>query len=126
MSLPSLVLAAVAAGLYAAGLYLVMQRPLLRILLGFILLGHAANIALLLAGGAAGAPPLLPLPGAGEPVADPLPQAMALTAIVITFGTTAFALALAYRAWRATGQDQVRDDVEDRRLAGDEPPGGSR
>ncbi|WP_406725127.1 hypothetical protein WJ438_11330 [Streptomyces sp. GD-15H] len=41
---------------------------------------------------------------------------MALTSIVITFGLTAFLTALAYRSWRLSGSDEVRDDVEDRRI----------
>ena len=45
---------------------------------------------------------------------DPLPQALALTAIVITFAVTAFLLALAYRSWLLTRDDEVQDDVEDR------------
>ena len=51
---------------------------------------------------------------------DPLPQALVLTAIVISLGTTAFVLAMAYRSWQLTGHDDVQDDVEDpaiRRLA---------
>ena len=46
-------------------------------------------------------------------MSDPLPQAMVLTAIVITLGTTAFGLALAYRSWQLTGTDDVQDDLED-------------
>ncbi|HEX2577011.1 MAG TPA: NADH-quinone oxidoreductase subunit K, partial [Aquihabitans sp.] len=46
-------------------------------------------------------------------------QALALTAIVISFGVTAFVLALAYRSWQLTGDDLVEDDVEDRRIAED-------
>ncbi|MGA1747916.1 MAG: NADH-quinone oxidoreductase subunit K, partial [Ilumatobacteraceae bacterium] len=48
---------------------------------------------------------------------DPLPQALALTAIVITFGVTAFLLALGYRSWQITSDDMVEDDLEDRFLA---------
>jgi multicomponent Na+:H+ antiporter subunit C len=40
-----------------------------------------------------------------------------LTAIVITFGVTSFLLALAYRSWRLTGDDEVQDDIEDRLIA---------
>lgn len=47
---------------------------------------------------------------------DPLPQALALTAIVITFALTTFLLALAYRSWMLLGHDEVQDDVEDRRI----------
>ena len=49
---------------------------------------------------------------------DPLEQALVLTAIVITFGITAFLLALAHRSWSESGQDEVEDDIEDRRIAG--------
>jgi multicomponent Na+:H+ antiporter subunit C len=49
-----------------------------------------------------------------------LPQALVLTAIVISLGTAAFVLAMAYRSWQLTGHDDVQDDQEDeaiRRLA---------
>ena len=48
---------------------------------------------------------------------DPLPQALALTAIVITFGVTAFLLALGYRSWQISRDDKVEDDLEDRMVA---------
>lgn len=41
---------------------------------------------------------------------------MALTAIVITFGVTTFLLALAYRVWLGHENDEVPDDLEDRRI----------
>ncbi|TDD24716.1 Na(+)/H(+) antiporter subunit C [Actinomadura sp. KC06] len=114
MTGPALVLVVLVAVLFAAGFDLLMQRSLIRVVVGFMLLGHGANLVLLLAGGAAGTPPIL---GEGVgPSADPLPQAMALTAIVITFGVTAFLLALAYRSRLLLGEDEVMDDVEDRRI----------
>ncbi|CNF97929.1 multisubunit Na+/H+ antiporter%2C MnhC subunit [Mycobacterium tuberculosis] len=115
MTGPGLVLVVVVAVLFAAGFDLLMQRSLIRVVIGFSLLGHGANLVLLLAGGPAGAPPLLGAEGPGAMV-DPFPQAMVLTAIVITFGVTAFLLALAYRSRRLRGGDDVRDDVEDRRV----------
>lgn len=116
MSSVNLTMAIVLGGLYATGFYLLLQRSLMRVLLGIVILGHGANLLLQQAGGApAGRPPIL-----GEaPVqsmSDPLPQAMALTAIVITFALTTFLLALAYRAWQLLGHDEVQDDVEDRRI----------
>ncbi|XRQ03409.1 Na(+)/H(+) antiporter subunit C [Actinomadura welshii] len=115
MTGPALILVLAVAVLFAAGFNMLMERSLIRIVIGFMLLGHGANILLLLAGGAAGAPPLLG--GESErPMADPLPQAMVLTAIVITFGVTAFLLALAFRSRTLLGEDEVRDDVEDRRV----------
>jgi multicomponent Na+:H+ antiporter subunit C len=104
--------------LYGAGTYLLLQRTLTRIILGLALMGHGANVLLLTAAGAGGEPPLIddgPLPPGVT--ADPLPQALALTAIVITFGVVAFLLALAYRSWQLSGDDEVEDDVEDRRVA---------
>ncbi|MBW3627316.1 MAG: Na(+)/H(+) antiporter subunit C [Actinobacteria bacterium] len=111
-----LVLALLVGALYAVGTYLLLQRTLTRVVIGLAIMGHGANLLLLLAGGRAGRAPIVDGPGAG-PFADPLPQALALTAIVITFGITAFLLALAYRSWLLRSDDEVEDDVEDRRIA---------
>lgn len=110
-----LILAVVVGVLFTGGTYLLLQRTLTRTILGLVLYGHAVNVLLLLAGGRAGAPPLVD--GTNEPIADPLTEAMALTAIVITFGIGAFLLALAYRSWTLTGDDIAEDDIEDRRIA---------
>jgi multicomponent Na+:H+ antiporter subunit C len=91
--------------LAAAGTYLVLQRGIVRITLGFVLLGHAATTALLAAGGV-GRRDLAFVGASGTP-GDPLPQAFALTAIVISFGVTAFLLALAYRGRDTLGHDDV-------------------
>ncbi len=101
--------------LYGAGTYLLLQRNLSRIVLGLGMLGHGANLLLLMAGGRAGTAPITGV--ASGPYADPLPQALALTAIVITFGVSAFLLAIAHRSWSLTRTDEVEDDVEDRRIA---------
>lgn len=119
----SIVSALIVAVLFGAGVYLLLQRTLSRIILGLALLGHAANLLLMVVGGRAGRPPIIGGFAEGDAVADPLPQALALTAIVISFGITAFLLALAYRSWVLNRDDEVADDVEDRRiakLAGDE------
>lgn len=113
--------AAIVAALFGVGVYLLLQRTLTRIILGVALMGHSANLLLLVAGGPPGRQPIV---GrfteqqrlAGE-VADPLPQALALTAIVISFGITAFLLSLAYRSWVLHRDDEVEDDLEDRRIA---------
>lgn len=101
--------------LYGCGVYLMLQRNLSRIVIGLAVLGHGANLLLLMAGGRAGQPPI-----AGQTAgayADPLPQALALTAIVITFGVSAYLLTLSYRSWLLTRSDEVEDDLEDRRIA---------
>lgn len=111
----SLALVVAIAGLVGFGVHLITARSLSRIVLGFALLGHATVLALLAAGGPAGDPPLA---DRSEPasLANPLPQALALTAIVISFGLTLFLLALARRQHEATGDDLVEDDLEDRRV----------
>ncbi len=108
----------VVAVLFGAGAFLIVQRSLTRIVIGVGLLGHGANLLLLLSGGPPGAPPVV---GGAEPVSDPLPQAMVLTAIVISFAVTAFLLGLALRSTFLTGSDDVEDDIEDRRIARGEP-----
>ena len=112
----SVLLAFAAAFLFASGTYLLTQRRLSRILIGVGLVGHGSNILLLTSGGGRGIAPVI---GTADPseFADPLPQALALTSIVITFGVTAFLLALAYRSWRITHDDVVEDDIEDRFIA---------
>jgi multicomponent Na+:H+ antiporter subunit C len=112
----NLTMAVVLAVLYSVGFYLLMQRSLMRILIGIVILGHGSNLLLQLAGGPPGRAPML---GGASPeeMTDPLPQAMALTAIVITFALTAYLLALAYRSWQLLGDDEVRDDIEDRRIS---------
>ena len=108
----TVLLALVAALLFACGAWLLMQRRLSRIIIGIGLLGHGANMLLITAGGEAGREPII---GPGEgPYSDPLPQALGLTAVVITFGVTALLLALGFRSWQITGDDRVEDDLEDR------------
>jgi multicomponent Na+:H+ antiporter subunit C len=111
----NLTMAIVLAVLYSVGFYLLMQRSLMRILLGIVILGHGSNLLLQTAGGPPGRAAMIGTTPPSE-MADPLPQAMALTAIVITFALTTFLLALAYRSWTLLGHDEVRDDLEDRRI----------
>jgi multicomponent Na+:H+ antiporter subunit C len=108
-------LAGVAALLFGIGTYLLLQRKLSRIIIGLGLLTHGANI-LLITAGRRGDPPIVGQ-GARADLADPLPQAIALTAIGITFGVTILLLALAYRSWLLTSDDEVQDDVADRAVS---------
>jgi multicomponent Na+:H+ antiporter subunit C len=113
-----IVLLAITSGvLFAAGTYLILQRALTRVVIGIAILGHGANLLLLSSGGRAGEAPFVSKDGLGGDFSDPLPQALALTAIVITFGVGAFLLTLAYRSWTLTHDDEVEDDIEDRRIA---------
>ncbi len=100
--------------LTAGGTYLVLQRGIVRMALGFVLLGHAATTLLVAAGGVARRG--VPFIGVEGVPGDPLPQAFALTAIVISFGITAFLLTLAFRGRDVLGHD----DIEDRSVPDDE------
>nr|MDT0657071.1 Na(+)/H(+) antiporter subunit C [Micromonospora sp. DSM 115978] len=111
---PNLVLVTVVGVLFAAGVTLLLERSLTRVLLGVLLLGNGVNL-LILIGGRAGGAPLVGVTPDGR-MSDPLPQAMVLTAIVITLGLTGFLLAMAYRSWQLIGHDEVQDDLEDRRI----------
>lgn len=93
--------------LVGTGLYLMLQRTLLRVVFGLMLLSNAANLIIFSMGRVRrAAPPLIPMdleaPPADLVMANPLPQALILTAIVISFGLTAFALVLLYRNYMAT------------------------
>ena len=113
----SLILAA--AAMIGCGVYLVLERSLTRVLVGLVMLSNGVNLLFLISSGPAGRAPIVGLDDSSA-MSDPLPQALVLTAIVISLGTTAFLLAMAYRSWQLTGHDDVQDDVEDaaiRRLA---------
>ncbi|MGY5886022.1 Na(+)/H(+) antiporter subunit C [Modestobacter lacusdianchii] len=113
---PTVVLPVVIGGLYAAGVYLLLDRSLTRVILGFLLLGNATNLLLLSASGPSALAPVFGYAEAEE-MSDPLPQALVLTAIVITFGVTAFLLAMVQRSWQLVRQEVIEVDEEDRRVA---------
>lgn len=113
-------LAAGAAILFGLGTYLVLQRKLSRIIIGLALLTHGANL-LILDAGKRGRPAIIGDGPVGS-FSDPLPQALALTAIVISFAVTTLLLALAFRSWQLTSDDEVEDDVGDRAAARDRTP----
>ena len=106
----SLVLIIVMAVLFACGVYAMLERSLTRVLIGFLLLGNAANLLLLVV---MGEPVAAPFYGTEGATSDPLPQALTLTAIVITFAISAFLLALIYRSWQLGQADTVSDDEAD-------------
>ena len=104
------VLAFVIGGLYAAGLYMIMRRNIVKLILGLGLLGHAANLLIFTMGRLVrGHPPLIPPSGSEmmTAIADPLPEALILTAIVIGFGVQAFATALIRRCYETLGTDDL-------------------
>lgn len=104
--------------LTSAGVYLLLERNLTRMLLGLLLIANAINLLVLTVGGPSGNPPIHGRASAGRTTdADPLVQGMILTAIVITMGVAAFVLALAYRSYRLTTAEEVTNDPEDTRVS---------
>lgn len=108
-----------AGAMISAGVYLLLDRAMTKMLMGIILLGNGANLMILMAGGSAGSPPIMGRDSEvyGEEIADPLAQAMILTAIVISMALTAFILTLAYRQYRYRTADVIEDDTEDTAIA---------
>ncbi|WP_119393596.1 Na+/H+ antiporter subunit C [Salinibius halmophilus] len=104
-------LMAVAIGiLFAASIYMMLRRSIVKLVMGLILLSNAANLVIFTSAGlTSGAPPLLDAatkqPPAG--VADPLAQALILTAIVIAFGVLAFSVVLIHRANEVVQTDDL-------------------
>jgi multicomponent Na+:H+ antiporter subunit C len=93
-----LAISLVVAVVFASGAYLVLQRDLLRIVVGVVLISNAASLFIVAAGLTQGVVPILPI-SQGATVSDPLVQAMALTAIIITSSVAALLLSLVYRLY---------------------------
>ena len=97
--------------LFAAGLFSILRRSIVKIVIGLILMGHATNLLIFTSAGLTrNEPPIIP-DGAPVPdiqvIADPLPQALILTAIVIGFGVIAFTLVLIDRTYHVAGHDDL-------------------
>lgn len=99
--------------LYACGVYLLLERSFTRMILGVLLAGNATNLLIFITSGEFGAAPVIGDDGVvQDDYSDPLPQAFILTAIVISFATLAFMLALLYRSWKLVRVDTVADDAD--------------
>ena len=113
----SVVLAVAVGGLFAVGTFLLLRRDLVRIVWGVAVVSQATFVYLISMGGVAeGTHDLVPVlavhGGDVLEIADPDVQALVLTAIVISFGTTALALVLSYRAYEENGTMDVTEWVE--------------
>jgi multicomponent Na+:H+ antiporter subunit C len=108
----TLVFALAASAMFGIGASLLLNRDLVRVVFGIVLISQAATLTLIAAGLSRGAAPIYPLPRG--PVSDPLSQAMALTAIVIGLAVTALLLAMVLRV----AQVYRTEDIEE--VAGEE------
>jgi multicomponent Na+:H+ antiporter subunit C len=102
----TLILALAVAILFGAGSYLLLKHDLIRLVIGMVLIGNAANLFIMASALQRGEAPMYPLT---DSTADPLVQAMTLTAIVISFGVTALVLSLAYRVYVSHSSVDIRE-----------------
>jgi multicomponent Na+:H+ antiporter subunit C len=108
--------------LYAAGIYMILRRSMVKLIIGLTFLGNGANLLIFLLGRITkGKPPIIPSDVSliSDIYADPVPQALILTAIVISFGLQAFAIILVKKAYEVVKTDDMdkmnntdRDDHE--------------
>ena len=111
----SLIFALAAATLFGTGAFLLLDRDLVRVVLGVVLVSQSAVLTLIASGLTRGAAPIYPL--TGRAVSDPLSQAMALTAIVIGLAVTALLLVLVLRvvhAFRSRELDELAEEEAER------------
>ena len=106
-----LAISLVVAVLFGSGAFLLLQRDLLRMVVGMVLISNSAILFIIASELTRGAPPILPL-AENQSVSDPLVQAMALTAIVIGSTVAALLLALVYRIYISEGTVDLKDISE--------------
>jgi len=98
-------------GLFATAIYMILRRSIIKVIIGLLLLSHGANLLIFTLGRIVrGKAPLIEegQKYITEPVADPLPQALILTAIVIGFGVTAFAIVLIEQVYQTIKVDDTK------------------
>jgi multicomponent Na+:H+ antiporter subunit C len=110
----TLAFAATAALLFGIGAYLLLDRDLVRVVLGVMVISQSAVLTLIASGITRGSAPIYPLDD--PPVSDPLSQAMALTAIVIGLAVVALLLVLVLRvvlSYRTQELSEVAEEEAD-------------
>ncbi|MGM0770250.1 MAG: NADH-quinone oxidoreductase subunit K [Halobacteriota archaeon] len=122
--------------LFGIGTFLILRRDIIKVIIGLSILSHSVNLLIVSTGLFDGTKaPIITGSGHGgeatgtifndnladgvlAPVVststhvdfvDPLVQALVLTAIVISFATTAFILILAYRIYEEYGTTDIRE-----------------
>jgi multicomponent Na+:H+ antiporter subunit C len=112
---------------FAAAVYLLLSRYIIRMLLGVALLGNGVNLLIFVCGRLTREVPPIIAVGDWVPataIANPLPQALILTAIVISFSFFAFLLVLAYRSYQDLGTDDIITMRAAEPVSGEMPPSG--
>lgn len=104
------ILSAAIGVLTASGIWLLLRPRSFQVIVGLCLLSYAVNLFIFGMGRLTpAAAPVMPKGGFIDPTlyADPLPQALVLTAIVISFATTALFLVVLIASRGLTGTDHV-------------------
>ena len=102
--------------LAASGIWLLLRPRTFQVIVGLCLLSYAVNLFIFAMGRLTiGAAPIMPRGGFIDPTAyaDPVPQALVLTAIVISFATTALFLVVLIASRGVTGTDHVDGQERD-------------
>jgi multicomponent K+:H+ antiporter subunit C len=102
--------------LSASGVWLLLRPRTFQVIMGLALLSYAINLFIFAMGRlAVGHPPIISPVRASDPAlyADPVPQALVLTAIVISFATTALFLVVLLASSGLTGTDHVDGQERD-------------
>jgi multicomponent Na+:H+ antiporter subunit C len=104
------ILSILVGGLYGAGVYMMMRRSIVKLIIGLALLGHGSNLLILLMGMLTrGRPAVIPQDQTQlvSAFADPVPQDLILTAIVIGFGVLAFTVVLIRGTYKTLNTDDL-------------------
>lgn len=104
------VIAIAIGALFGSGIWLILRPRSFQVLTGLMLMSYAVNLFIFIMGRLwVNQAPLTLGNGAPDPaaIAEPLPQALALTAIVISFATTALYLVVMIGSRGLTGTDHV-------------------
>lgn len=104
-----IILSIVVGVLYTTGVYMLLRRSIVKLIIGIILLSNATNLLIFVSAGLTKGKPAFVEETTilTENFSDPLPQALILTAIVIGFGIVAYTLALKYKFFEVTGTDDL-------------------
>lgn len=104
-----IVLALAIGVLTGSGVWLVLRPRTFQVIMGLVLMSYAVNLFIFSMGRlVSDRPPIVAnAASAAAQHADPVPQALVLTAIVISFATTALFLVVLLAARGLTGTDHV-------------------
>jgi Multisubunit Na+/H+ antiporter, MnhC subunit len=109
--------------LFGIACFLILRASFVRILFGFMLLTHAANLLVLAMSGDPDGKESPVVLKSGAPLVDPLPQALVLTAIVIGFGVIGYLVILLYRVLLDQRTTNLRDLFDGERPRPEEEEG---